>query len=165
MLYFSRITVSSLGRAVREFRVWRAGPALHERSPLMFKKTELDEFRAILVSLRARLQGDVEQLTDGALDKGVGGGDSKSPTHIAELGTEAYEQEFALSLVENEREVLEEITTALKRVGDGTFGLCEGCVDEGRPPSKSMIPKARLRAIPYARFCVNCARKREELSL
>jgi len=131
----------------------------------MFKKKELDEFRAMLVAYRARLQGDVEQLTVGALDKGAAGADSKSPTHIAELGTEAYEQEFALSRVEDEQEVLQEITSALKRVQDGTFGLCEGCVDEGRPPSKSMIPKARLRAIPYARFCVNCARKREELSL
>jgi RNA polymerase-binding transcription factor DksA len=152
-------------RSDRESNVWWARPTPHEKSPLMYKKKELDEFRSILLSLRARLQGDVDQLTDGALDKGVGGGDSKSPTHIAELGTEAYEQEFALSLVENEREVLQEITAALKRVDDGTFGLCEGCVGEGRPPSKSMIPKARLRAIPYARFCVNCARKREELSL
>jgi len=131
----------------------------------MLKPKELDQFRNLLIVLRARLQGDVEQLTDGALD-GVGSsGDSKSPTHIAELGTEAYEQEFALSLVENEREVLSEIALALKKIDEGTFGQCEGCRQEGRPPSKSMIPKARLRAIPYARNCVNCERKREELSL
>ena len=131
----------------------------------MFNKKELDEFRTILASLRARLKGDVEHLTDGALDKGVSGADSKSPTHIAELGTEAFEQEFALSLVENEQEVLTEIAAALKRVDEKVFGICEDCIEEGRPPSRSMIPKSRLRAIPYARNCVNCARKREELSL
>lgn len=131
----------------------------------MLKKKELDAFRHLLVGIRARLQGDVEQLTDGALDRSASNGDSKSPTHIAELGTEAYEQEFALSLVENEREVLAEIELALKRIEQGTYGVCEGCRQEGKPPSKSMIPKARLKAIPYARNCVNCERKREELSL
>ena len=131
----------------------------------MLKKPELSEFRKILLSLRARLQGDVEQLTDGALENAGGSGDSKSPTHIAELGTEAYEQEFALSLVQSEREVLEEIEAALTRIDEGVFGICEGCHEEGKPPSKSAILKSRLRAIPYARDCVNCARKREELSL
>lgn len=131
----------------------------------MLKKADLNEFRKLLVALRARLQGDVEQLTDGALDNGGGSGDSKSPTHIAELGTEAYEQEFALSLVQNEQEVLDAIEEALKRIDDGTYGICEGCREEGKPPSKSGIPKSRLRAIPYAKECVNCARKREELSL
>ncbi|MFQ5732255.1 MAG: TraR/DksA family transcriptional regulator [Planctomycetaceae bacterium] len=131
----------------------------------MLKKPELEEFRQILLSWRARLQGDVEQLTDGALENAGGSGDSKSPTHIAELGTEAYEQEFALNLVENEQEVLGEIEFALKRIDDGTYGICGGCRDEGKPPSRSTIPKSRLRAIPYARDCVNCARKREELSL
>ena len=131
----------------------------------MLKKKELDEFRSILVQLGARLQGDVEQLTDGALDGGGASGDSKSPTHIAELGTEAYEQEFALNLVENEREVLADIVVALKKIDAGTFGICENCREEGRPPSRSMILKSRLRAIPYAKNCVNCERKREERSL
>ena len=126
---------------------------------------EISLTSATRLSLRARLQGDVEQLTDGALENAGGSGDSKSPTHIAELGTEAYEQEFALSLVQNDREVLEEIEAALIRIDEGVFGLCEGCREEGRPPSKSAILKSRLRAIPYARDCVACARRREELSL
>ena len=130
----------------------------------MLKKPELAEYKEILLALQARLRGDVAQLTDEALDRSEGGGDSKSPTHIAELGTEAFEQEFALSLVENEQEVLTEIAAALKRVDEKVFGICEDCIEEGRAPSRSMIPKSRLRAIPYARNCVNCARKREELS-
>ena len=131
----------------------------------MLKKKELEEFRQHLLGLKARLQGDVEDLTDGALENASASGDSKSPTHIAELGTEAFEQEFALSLIASEREVLEEIDDALKRIEEGTYGLCEGCRAEGKSPSRSIIPKTRLRAIPSARNCVNCERKREELSL
>jgi DnaK suppressor protein len=131
----------------------------------MLKKTELKEFRTILVTLQARLRGDVAQLTDEALEQGEAGGDSKSPTHIAELGTQNYEQDFSLRFAENDQELLEEITAALKRIEDATYGLCEACVQEGKPPSKSLIPKTRLRAIPYARNCIACERKREELTL
>lgn len=131
----------------------------------MLKKTEIEQFRDLLLALRARLAGDVENLTVGALDGGGGGGDSKSPTHIAELGTEAFEQEFALSLVANDQNVLGEIDAALERIDEGTYGLCESCREEGKPPSKATIPKTRLKAIPHARNCVNCERKREELSL
>lgn len=131
----------------------------------MFNKKELAEFKLILQNLQARLRGDVEHLTDGALDGGQGGADSRNPTHIAELGTEAYEQDFSLRVVENDRGMLEEIEAALKRVSEGTYGSCEMCREEGKPPSKSMIPKTRLRAIPYARNCVSCEQKREDLSL
>ncbi|MBW3539886.1 MAG: TraR/DksA C4-type zinc finger protein [Planctomycetes bacterium] len=125
----------------------------------------MDEFKARLLELRARIRGDVQQLTDGALDRGGAGGDTRSPTHIAELGTEAYDQDFALRVAESDQSVLEEIEGALKRVDAGTFGLCERCLEEGKPPSKAAIPRARLKAIPYARVCIGCQRKLEELSL
>jgi len=129
------------------------------------KKSELKEFRKLLLVLQARVRGDVEQLKDEALERGEGSGDSRSPTHIAELGTENYEQDFALRVVENDQEVLEEIRAALKRLDDGVYGACENCLEEGKPISRVMIPKTRLRAIPHARNCVACERKREELSL
>jgi DnaK suppressor protein len=127
----------------------------------MLKTTDLDEFKQMLLSLRARVRGDVEQMTTEALDRNGDGAESKSPTHLAELGTENYEQDFALRRVENEQELLDEIQEALGRIDRGNFGLCEGCVAAGRSPSKSAIPKARLKVIPYARNCVECERKRE----
>jgi DnaK suppressor protein len=129
----------------------------------MLKKPELDEFRQLLLTLRARIQGDVDQLTDEALDGGAS--DMKSPTHIAELGTETYEQDFSLRVVENDQETLDEINAALKRIEDGTFGLCEMCTAAEKPKSRAGITKTRLRAIPHARNCIACERKREELSL
>ena len=76
-----------------------------------------------------------------------------------------YEQEVSLRVVESDQDILNEIDAALKRIDEGTFGACEGCLEEGKSPSKAPILKTRLRAIPYARNCVACERKREELSL
>lgn len=124
----------------------------------MLSPKDLDQFKALLMELRARIRGDVKQLSDGALDDGH---ESKSPTHMAELGTDAYERDFALSLMENDQETLGEIEAALKRIADGTFGLCETCLAEGKSKAKAAIPKLRLRAIPYARNCIECQGKLE----
>ena len=124
----------------------------------MLKKKDLEQFRALLVDLRARLQGDVKHLSDGALDDGH---ESKSPTHMAELGTDSYERDFALSLMENDQETLGEIDAALKRIDEGTYGLCETCQAEGKSPTRSSIPKTRLKAIPHARNCVACQEQAE----
>lgn len=128
------------------------------------KKTETAEFKELLEALQARLRGDVRQLTDEALgkDRQDGGGESKSPTHMAELGSDAFEQEFALSLVANEQETLAEIAVALQKIKDGKYGICELCEKEGKSLNQSAIPKTRLKAIPYARTCVECARKKED---
>ena len=126
------------------------------------KKTEMKPFKELLLALQARLRGDVKQLTSEALSGSEGNGDAKSPTHLAELGTDAYEQDFSLRAVENDQEMLSEISEALRRIEDGSFGKCEMCVEEGKPDSRSKISKTRLKAIPYARNCIDCARKREE---
>jgi len=125
------------------------------------KADDLSEYRELLLSLRARVRGDVEQMTSEALDRNGEGTESKSPTHLAELGTETYEQDFALRRVENEQELLDEIDQALARIENGTYGLCLSCVESGISTAKAQIPKARLRVIPYARNCVECERKRE----
>lgn len=127
------------------------------------EKSEFEEFQLLLESLRGRLRGDVTQLTNEALgvDREDIGSESKSPTHMAELGSDTFEQDFALSLVENEQETLNEIEVALEKIREGTYGQCEACLTDGKSPSQAAIPKARLRAIPYARNCVNCERKKE----
>ena len=76
---------------------------------------------------------------------------------MAELGTETYEQDFSLRVMEGDQDVLREIKAAFIRIENGTFGQCEGCVEQGKPASRCMIPKARLKVIPYARHCVACA--------
>lgn len=117
---------------------------------------ELASYRRVLTSLRARLRGDLDRMTDEALRREATGGSgslSSVPLHMADLGTENYDQEFTLGLIENEQGTLELINEALDRVERGTFGQCGEC---GEP-----IAKLRLQAIPYARHCIRCARKLE----
>jgi len=119
-------------------------------------KADLDTYRASLVALRERHNGDVSHLADEALRRtggGAAGNLSNMPIHMADLGTDNFEQEFTLSLLQNEEQLLEEIAAALDRMKQGAYGLCEEC--------QAAIPKARLQAVPYARHCVACARKLE----
>jgi len=122
-------------------------------------KTDLESFRRSLLNLRARLSGNLSHLAEEAL-RATGGENSGSlsntPIHMADLGTDNFEQEFTLSLIQNEEQVLEEIAEALNRLDQGKYGKCEEC---GSP-----IPKARLQALPYTRHCVNCARKVQQSS-
>jgi DnaK suppressor protein len=125
------------------------------------KPEELKSFRTMLKLLQARLRGDVEQIQDEAFSTSESGGDQRSSNHMAEMGSDAWDLDFSLQLVESEQGVLEEISHALKKVDDGTYGLCELCLQQGLPETKAKIPKTRLQAIPHARNCVDCERKKE----
>ncbi len=122
-------------------------------------KPDLATFRDTLLNLQARLTGDVSHLASEALRSGGGdasGNLSNAPLHPADLGTDNFEQEFTLSLLQNQEQVLEEITEALRRIRNETYGRCEEC--------QLVIPKARLQAVPYTRHCVGCARKLQQSS-
>ena len=118
-------------------------------------KSELKDFKTLLLHRKAVLQGDVKTLEDEACKKGTdAAGDLSSlPMHLADLGTDSHEQDISLGLMENETDELHEIQDAFERIKDGSFGLCENC--------KKKIPKERLKAIPYARLCVGCKKKEE----
>jgi RNA polymerase-binding transcription factor DksA len=120
------------------------------------KKAEIKAYKERLLALRSRLRGDVSQMADAALRKNRmdGGGEiSSMPIHMADLGSDNFEQEFTLSLMENEEETLDLIEMALERIEEGSFGQCDEC--------GSKIPKARLNALPYAALCVKCAGQME----
>ncbi|MGB0739915.1 MAG: TraR/DksA family transcriptional regulator [Planctomycetaceae bacterium] len=123
---------------------------------------ELEKFRTMLKLLRGRLRGDVEQLKEEAFSNSDSGNDQRSSNHMAELGSDAWDLEFSLQLVESDQNVLEEISHALQKIDDGTFGLCESCTETGRSAARAKIAKARLQAIPYARNCIECEREKEE---
>ena len=76
--------------------------------------------------------------------------------HQADAGSDAYDRDFALSLLSQEQDALYEIEEALKRVDAGTYGICE--------MSGKQIPHARLEAIPFARFTVECQSQLEKQS-
>jgi len=119
-------------------------------------KVELVAYKELLLSLRARLRGDVSQMADATLKKSrseANGDLSTMPIHMADIGSDNFEQEFTLTLMENEGVTLEQIESSLERIEEGTYGQCEECGVK--------IPKARLNAIPYATLCVRCAEQQE----
>jgi RNA polymerase-binding protein DksA len=114
---------------------------------------DLEHFRGLLLDKRRELVGDMSQMEREALRSASGTNLSNLPLHMADMGTDNYEQEFTLGLVEKERILLREINQALAKIQDGTYGICEGT---GKP-----ISKARLEAQPWARHSIEYARQRE----
>ena len=120
-----------------------------------FGKKDLARFRAILVQKRAELAGDVSTMENEAL-KGQSGSLSNLPQHIAEQGSEAYEQSLSLDLAAADRKLIKEIDAALERITNGTYGVCELT---GKP-----IRAERLEELPWARYSIEAARELERRS-
>ena len=114
---------------------------------------ELQEFKSILSKKKTEILSDVMNMEVEALRK-ERSDLSNMPIHMADMGTDNYDQEFTLGLMGSERELIMEIEEALGRIEDNTYGICQG---SGEP-----IPKVRLRAIPWARYCVEHANLREK---
>lgn len=120
------------------------------------KAAETKAFKAVLQAMRARLRGDVTTMADAALRKtrSESGGDlSRMPIHMADIGSDAYEQEFTLTLMATEEDTLGLVEQALERIRGRRYGICEEC--------DGVINKKRLEAIPFAPTCIRCAEKLE----
>src|SRR5438105_1616092 len=119
---------------------------------IVMNKAELETYRQQLLDLGKGLKNKVSDLEHEALRKAGGeasGNLSNTPIHMADLASDNFEQEVSISMLETEEQMLEEIAAALERMDHGTFGRCEECGKE--------IAKERLRALPYARYCIDCA--------
>jgi DnaK suppressor protein len=114
---------------------------------------DIEKFRQMLVAKRNEILGNVTVMEDETLKK-ERSELSSMPFHMADAGSDNFEQEFALDLMDSEKKMLVEINDALRRIDDGVFGICEG--------NGESIPKARLNAIPWARYCVVCAELNEK---
>jgi DnaK suppressor protein len=115
-------------------------------------RKELSHYRELLLLKRRELVGDLNAMETEALRSG-GGNISHMPIHMADIGTDTYDQDFMLGLAAAERDQLREIDQALARIEDRTYGVCQLT---GKP-----IPKARLDAKPWAKYTVEAARQME----
>jgi RNA polymerase-binding protein DksA len=115
---------------------------------------EIEHFRDLLLEKRRELVGDMSSMEREALRTSGGSNLSTLPIHMADMGTDNYEQEFTLGLVEKDRNLLREINHALAKIQNGAYGICEGT---GKP-----ISKPRLEAQPWARFSIEYARSLEK---
>ena len=112
-------------------------------------KKELEEYRNLLLAKRRQLFAMLNGMEQEAL-RSPGGQLSNMPVHMADMGSDVYEQDFTLGMAEAERKILVEIDAALQRIEDKTFGVCQM---SGKP-----ISKARLDAKPWAKYTIEAER-------
>jgi RNA polymerase-binding protein DksA len=115
-----------------------------------FAKKDLQHFRQLLLDRRNRILKNVTAMEQEALKAA---GQDFSVDHMADHGSDNFEQDLTLSLVESERKELYEIDRALLRIEGTTFGICEG--------TGHAINRERLEAIPYTRYSIDFQRKLE----
>lgn len=120
------------------------------------KAEEVAQFKKLLLSLRERLVGEVDVMQGETLKKSrqdASGDLSNVPIHMADVGTDNYERDIMIELIQNGEEGVRNIDTALEKIEEGAFGVCELCAKK--------INKDRLKAVPYAKLCIDCQREEE----
>ncbi|NBQ64686.1 MAG: hypothetical protein EBT95_03955, partial [Verrucomicrobia bacterium] len=122
--------------------------------PPKFSASFLEKQKTKLAELRDHILDQMQGVAQDSLREPASGGGSAFGMHQADAGSDAYEKDFALSLLSQEQDALYEIEEALKRIEAGTYGVCEM---SGQP-----IPVNRLEAIPFARFTVDCQSRFEQ---
>lgn len=116
---------------------------------------DTDHFRDLLLDERKRVLAALQNLQDdhsGTLSDEAGE-ETAYDNHLADTATETYDRELDYTLEENSGHVLAEIDAALKRIDDGTYGICTNKGEQ--------IPVERLEARPWATLCIDCQRERE----
>lgn len=122
-----------------------------KEAPVMMEDKDVPEkfkrFYKLLIDLRTHLTAGIELHSEETLkrsSKDDSGDLSSYGQHMADAGTDTFDRDFALSLVSSEQEALSEIDAAIKRIHDGSYGVCEA---SGKP-----ISKDRLLAVPFTRY-------------
>ncbi len=145
---------SAESRTPSERRPPRPKP-LKERAS-RFTPEALEKHRQALLEKRRELVEDVSSLQNEAKrmnSSGESTSSSSMPIHMADRGSDTWEQELTYRLLEHKEKVLSEIDDALQRIKSNTFGICQA--------SKKRITQSRLRFIPWARYCIEYAWKGE----
>jgi RNA polymerase-binding protein DksA len=122
-----------------------------------YTKKDLKEFKKIVAKKKEEIMDEIKHISEDTFKKSQkeASGDISGYTyHMADVATDSYDREFSLVLASNEREMLYALDEALKKIEEGTFGVCDDC--------KCLIAKNRLKALPYAPLCVKCQSKREK---
>ena len=113
---------------------------------------DLEKYRDLLILRRREIMGMVSGLETEAL-RSSGGNLSNMPVHMADVGSDVFEQDFTLGMAATEREMVIQIDAALTRIGERTYGVCQA--------TGKAIPKTRLNAKPWAKYTVEAARAAE----
>lgn len=118
-------------------------------------KQQLKQFREALLQEREKFAGEIRAIArETSKNPREASGDLSAYTvHMADMSSDTYERELSVNMVSSEQQVLYQIDDALKRLDEGSYGLCQQC---GKPVSMS-----RLKAVPYTSLCIVCQRATE----
>ena len=125
---------------------------------MALSKEQLKYFRQLLITERAKFLSELKAIVqESSKSPREASGDLSGYTvHMADMAADTYEREMNVNIASSEQEILYQIDDALKRIDDGTFGVCQSC-------NKS-ITMSRLKAVPYASLCIECQRAKEQKS-
>ena len=122
-----------------------------------YGRKELNEFRELLLNMKEDILARIREISEETLmksQKEMSGDMSGYSLHMADAASDSYERDFNLGLVTNERRLLFDVEEALKRIEEGTYGVC---LVSGKP-----IRKTRLKVIPYAKYSTSVQSKLEK---
>ncbi len=122
-----------------------------------FLKKDLNIYKDKLLKLREDIAGELKQLSEEVFMKSPAeslGDISSHSFHLADAAAGVFERDFSMGLASKEREIIRRIDSALYKIEESSYGNCEIC---SKP-----IPKRRLDALPYARYCLKCQKQAEE---
>ncbi len=117
---------------------------------------DVERFRTSLLDERTRVEQAIEYLhqeTPGSLEDETEEIFGTNDNHLGDAASGTLDREIDYTLEENSEQVLAEIDAALKRIDDGTYGICTNCGQS--------IAAERLEAVPWATLCIDCKRKEE----
>jgi DnaK suppressor protein len=132
-----------------------------------YNQKDLDHFRAIILEKRDEIIEQLQNLREQMLDPTTGeyiNENSPYSLHMAEQGTDAMEREKTFLYAQRENKFLGYLEDALKRIDNGTYGICVECIEEPQHLCDTcpLIPKARLEAVPHSQLCLPMKQKQEK---
>jgi RNA polymerase-binding protein DksA len=123
---------------------------------MALNKEQIKQFRQLLITERAKLADEIKSIAkDAATSPRDASGDLSAYTvHMADMAADTYDRELSMNIASSEQEILYQIDDALKRLDEGSYGICQQC--------NQPITMSRLKAVPYASLCIACQRSKEQ---
>lgn len=132
-----------------------------------YSKKDLEHFKKIILEKRDEILEQLQNLKEQMLDPSTGeyiNENSPYSLHMAEQGTDAMEREKTFLYAQRETKFLGYLEDALKRIENGTYGICVECIEEPQHLCETcpLIPKARLEAVPHSQLCLPMKQRQEK---
>ena len=123
---------------------------------MSLRKDQIKQLRQLLITERTKLAEEIKSIArDASTSPRDASGDLSAYTvHMADMAADTYERELSMNIASSEQQILYQIDEALKRLDDGSFGVCQQC--------NQPISVSRLKAVPYASLCIECQRAKEQ---